>query len=246
MTELSWDGCLNVRDLGGHPTEDGGETAHAAVIRADSVRRLTARGWAAATAYGVRTVVDLRLASELELDPPHELPVDVVHVPVLDGADRAAWAEIEALAEAAPDETRATRDVYLQLLERFRPRFAEAISAVAAAPAGGVVVHCVSGKDRTGLVTALLLRLAGVSVRAVAADYALSSVRLEATFAGWIAEGEDEAERARRRRMAGTPAGAMVGVHAELDRRFGGVRHYLRSGGAAEESLGAARTRLRP
>jgi protein-tyrosine phosphatase len=49
MTErrLDWEGCLNVRDLGGHPTEDGGETRMGAIVRADSVRQLTEAGWAA-------------------------------------------------------------------------------------------------------------------------------------------------------------------------------------------------------
>ncbi|HEY4917597.1 MAG TPA: tyrosine-protein phosphatase [Solirubrobacteraceae bacterium] len=58
--DLLWDGCANVRDLGGMPTQDGRETRRRAVIRADGLDRLTARGWSALVAYGVRTVIDLR------------------------------------------------------------------------------------------------------------------------------------------------------------------------------------------
>ena len=68
--DLAWEGCLNVRDLGGHPTEDGGETRFGAYVRADNLERLTAAGWQALIDYGVRTVVDLRLAGERGDAPP--------------------------------------------------------------------------------------------------------------------------------------------------------------------------------
>src|SRR5262245_29445429 len=84
LRELVWDGCLNVRDLGGHRTVDGSETRYGSVVRADSVRQLTDEGWTAAVDYGVRTVVDLREGGELEADPPGDVPVEVVHVPFLE------------------------------------------------------------------------------------------------------------------------------------------------------------------
>ncbi|HEY6017128.1 MAG TPA: tyrosine-protein phosphatase, partial [Gaiellaceae bacterium] len=80
---LAWDGCVNVRDLGGLPLEDGGETAYRVVVRSDSVRTLTDAGWEALAAYGVERVVDLRFEEELAEDPPRELDVEVVHVPLL-------------------------------------------------------------------------------------------------------------------------------------------------------------------
>jgi hypothetical protein len=86
--ELAWEGCLNVRDLGGLPTEDGGETRYGRVVRADSVRQLTDAGWQAVADYGVRTVVDLRGDYELRDDPPGELPFEVVHVPFMEATRR--------------------------------------------------------------------------------------------------------------------------------------------------------------
>ena len=59
---LAWEGCLNVRELGGLPTEDGGETVFGRVVRGDNPEQLTAAGWASLADYGVRTVVDLRAA----------------------------------------------------------------------------------------------------------------------------------------------------------------------------------------
>ena len=246
--ELAWEGCLNVRDLGGLPTEDGGETRYGRVIRADSIRQLTDAGWEAVAAYGVRTVVDLRGGYELRDDPPGELPLQVVHVPFME-ADEDEWdaivPEIEAAAAAAPDATVATRDVYLIFLDHWRHNAAAGVRAVAQAPEGGVVVHCVGGKDRTGLLCAFLLHLAGVGIEDIAADYALSEERLRPRHEQWLAEAETEAERERLRRISRTPAEAMVGVFAELEHRHGGATEFLRGSGLSAEELELARARLR-
>ena len=236
--ELSWEGCLNVRDLGGQPTEDGNETRFGVVVRADSVRRLSDRGWAALVAHGVRTIVDLRWQSELEADPPRELPVEVVHVPLLGVRHDAA--ELAFLRSATSQH-----QAYVGMLEGFGPGFALAVTAVAQAPEGGVLVHCQAGKDRTGLVVALLLRLAGVDAETIAADYALSGARLADVLERWIAEGADEEERAHRRLTSETPAEAMLEVLAELERRNGSVREYLLAAGAQPDDLDRVRARLR-
>jgi protein-tyrosine phosphatase len=245
---LVWDGCLNVRDLGGHPTRDGGETTFGAVVRADSVRQLSDAGWAALVNHGVRTVVDLRGDQEREDDPPAELPVEVTHVPFFEATEQ-EWedidAELEAAVAAAPDVATSTRDVYLIFLERFRENVAAAVRAVAIAPAGGVVIHCAGGKDRTGLLAAFLLHLAGVPEAEIAADYALSEERLRPRHEGWFAAAESEEELERLRRIAQTPADSILGVFEELERRYGGVEQYLRSAGVTDEELVGARARLR-
>jgi protein-tyrosine phosphatase len=246
--DLAWDGCLNVRDLGGHPTEDGGETAYGRIVRADSVGQLSEAGWEALVAYGVRTVLDLRGDHEREDDPPGELPVDLVHVPFMEASEQ-EWEEIgpqiEAASAAAPDVTASTRDVYLIFLERFAGNVAAGIGAVAHAPEGGVVVHCVGGKDRTGLLTAFLLHLAGVSAEDIAADYALSEERLRPRHEVWFAAAESDEELERLRRIAQTPAKSMLGVFEALEERYGGVKEYLRRAGVTEEDLGLVRARLR-
>jgi protein-tyrosine phosphatase len=246
--DLAWEGTLNVRDLGGHSTEDGAETRYGSIVRADSIRRLTDAGWAAMLDYGVRTVIDLRGDHEMRDDPPAHVDVDVVHVPFMEANDREfeeIQAEVEAAAEAAPDVATATRDVYLIFLEHFKRNVATGIRAVAQAPEGGVVVHCVGGKDRTGLLTAFLLHLAGVDVEQIAADYALSEERLRPRHEEWFAKAETEAELERLRRIAQTPAESIVGVFEELERRYGSVESYLRSGGLGDEDLARARARLR-
>jgi len=226
---------------------DGGETRFGALVRADSVSQLSEAGWEALTAYGVRTVLDLRGEHERDDDPPGDLPVEVLHVPFME-ASEAEWEaiaeEIEAAATAAPDVATSTRDVYLIFLERFRANVAAALKAVAHAPEGGVVVHCVGGKDRTGLLVAFLLHLAGVPDEEVAADYALSEERLRPRHETWFEAADSEEELERLRRIAQTPKEAMLGVFVELERRHGSVEGYLRSTGLTDDELDRLRVRL--
>ena len=246
--DLIWDGLLNVRDLGGHPTEDGDETRFGSIVRADSVRQLSDEGWEALVDYGVKTVVDLRANEELEADPPAELPVEVRHVPFME-TDRSDWqkveGELDAAVKAAPDVASATRDVYLIFLEHFASNVAAAVRAVADAPEGGVVVHCAGGKDRTGLLTAFLLHIAGVGTDEIARDYALSEERLRTRHEEWLAKAQSEEERERVRRMSQTPADSMKGVFEELERRYGSVEGFLRHAGLTDDELARARSRLR-
>ncbi|MDQ3992731.1 MAG: tyrosine-protein phosphatase, partial [Actinomycetota bacterium] len=136
--QLAWDGCANVRDLGGHPTGDGGTTRSGSIVRADLIRRLTDSGWQALVEYGVRTIVDLRFQEELDADPPAELPVEAVHVSLLGTIDDEYGTEIDALARAAGSVADGTKVVYVEFLERFRSNFARVIRAIAEAPDGAV------------------------------------------------------------------------------------------------------------
>jgi protein tyrosine/serine phosphatase len=245
--DLHWEGVLNARDLGGHRTEDGRETRFGAIVRADSVHQLTEAGWAALADYGVRTVIDLRNDDERLEDPPPGADVELLHVPFMAGSkeelDR-IFHEVEERAKAAPDVETATRDVYLTFLEHFGRNVAAAVQAVATAQEGAVVIHCAGGKDRTGLLTAFLLDLAGVEAQHIGADYALSEERLQPRHDAWLAEAETEAERERLRRITRTPAASIVGVLEELGRRHGGVEGYLLAGGATTDELERARARL--
>jgi protein-tyrosine phosphatase len=107
-----------------------------------------------------------------------------------------------------------------------------------------VVIHCVGGKDRTGLLAALLLHLAGVDDQSIAADYALSEERLRPRHERWFAEADSEEELERLKRIAQTPAVSMVGVFAELGRLYGGVESYLRGAGVTDDELELVRSRL--
>ena len=170
--------------------------------------------------------------------------MEVVHVSVLPDADSNHWTEIDAIGDAAPDMAAATRNVYLEFLVRFGASFARAVEAIGAAPEGAVLIHCLAGKDRTGLLTALLLRLAEVPIAEVAADYALSAERLITWHSPWIEGAVNEEERHRRTRISQTPGPAMIAVLDELERRHGGVRGYLSTAGVEAVTLQRIRERL--
>jgi protein tyrosine/serine phosphatase len=243
--DLVWDGCINVRDLGGLPTEDGGETRFGSVIRADSVGHLTAEGWQTLVGMGVTRIVDLRQDFEQAGDPPRDLAFEIVHVPIFEDLADETWATVQELSETAPTHAESQRRVYLFFLEQACTRFGAAVAAVAGAPEGTVVVHCHAGKDRTGLVSALLLRLAGVPAAAIAVDYALSGERLRQRHEEWVATAADDAERARIERIAATPAEAMRAVVEAIDEQYGGVGGYLLRSGLDRAAIRRARSRLR-
>jgi protein tyrosine/serine phosphatase len=241
VSVLAWEGCLNVRDLGGHATEDGVGTRHGVIVRADALGRLSDAGWDALVAYGITRIVDLRLHDEREADPPRDLPAELVHVQLVE-IDEAYRKVLNRHLDSAADAAEYIQWSYLDFLERFSDNFVAAVRAVATAP-GPALVHCVGGKDRTGLVVALLLRLAGVSRADIDADYAVSEGNLDDQ--PWVDEAPDEVEAERRRKIIRSPEGVMAAVLAELERRHGTVRQYLLGAGSTTEELDAIRTRLR-
>lgn len=242
--QLTWDACLNVRDLGGHPTPEG-ETRWGAIVRADALKRLTDEGWRELVGHGISTIIDLRMDEERAADPPADIHGEVVHVNVLAGSPPDYGEQLDALVDAVETPSEKTRAVYLDFLERFGPNWAAAIRAVADSPPGGVLVHCQGGKDRTGLVVALLLALAGVSDDEIAADYAISEQNLASIQRVWEDEADTDDERERRRQIGRCPPDAMRGVLTELERRHGSVRQFLLDAGATADELDRAVARLR-
>lgn len=228
---LAWQGCLNVRDLGGVPLGGGGETRFGELIRADSVPHLSEEGWRAFAEHGIRRVVDLRWPEERADDPPHGVDVEVVHVSLLGAYDPDVDRDMPAYI-AADDIVGFRVGGYTRWLDEYRAHFAEALGAIADS-GGPTVFHCRGGKDRTGLVAALLLRLAGASIEDVAADYALS----EANFLSG-----DETKAAYF--VFATPAAAMARTLAWLEERHGGVELYLRACGLDDGRLERLRARL--
>lgn len=234
---LSWEGCCNIRDLGGLPLEDGGETRYGVVVRADDVSLLSEEGWKAVADYGVRRVVDLRHESDA-----YEPPVELVRVPLL---DHESVVEIDELLVDVDDVVEWRRRNYLFFLDRFAARFARAVSAVAEPGDGPVLVHCAGGVDRTGLVAALILRVAGVGIDVIGADYAESEANWAPSVGQWIAEAPDDVQRRVRRLLSVMPAQAMTEVVEALEREHGSTREYLLEAGVDAGTLDDLRARLR-
>jgi len=234
--QLDWDGCFNVRDLGGLPAADGLLIRPGALVRADAVDRLSAAGWSAVVAYGIRTVIDLRNPDELGEDrAPRPAALETVNV-ALDGVEDTGfwgyWASGPQFGSPL---------YYGPFLERFPQRTAEAVAAVAKAPPGGVLVHCGRGRDRTGLITMVLLSLLGVADEEIAADYLLSIPAVRKLCA---ALGEDDEGVEIDAFHAGRWTSAREVILETLESLD--VEAYLLDAGLSEEDLTALRSRLLP
>jgi protein-tyrosine phosphatase len=169
--QLIWEGCNNVRDLGGLSALDGRKTRWGAVVRSDAPSKLTTAGWHALYMHGIRTIISLR--TEGKTEPDFYLPylpsgIEVISVAIEDLSD------VEFLQQWAATELWCTPLYYQDALRRWPQRHAEVVLAFAHAQPGGVLMHCSRGQDRTGIMTLLLLDLAGVAAEDIATDYELS------------------------------------------------------------------------
>ncbi len=168
--QLTWDGCSNVRDLGGLSTHDGRVTRWGAVVRSDHPARLTAAGWSALYAHGIRTIISLRTRGMSEDVPdtaPRPSDITTLNVAVEDVTDP----DDPFVQQWGMNDLWCTPLYFQDALKRWPDLHAAALSAIAHAQPGGVLIHCKRGVDRTGIVTLLLLAAVGVTPDAIVADY---------------------------------------------------------------------------
>ena len=232
---LALDGVFNFRDLGGWPTTDGRTVRWRRIFRADGLGQLTPDDLDILRPIGLRTVVDLRTAREVDVRgrfPADTYPVTYHHLPVIDST----WDRAQALRENLPS-TEFLHLAYRQILAEGAPRYAAALTVLAGDDALPAVFHCAAGKDRTGLMAALLLGAIGVTHEAIVEDYALTQVIMERFLARTAAE-----DPAVARSIAETPASffladpvAMSLVLDDLERDHGSVAGYVRSIGVTDD-----------
>ena len=218
---LVWDGCTNVRDLGGLSTCDGRMTRWGAIVRSDTPARLTTAGWSTLYEYGIRTIISLRtygmVEDELNITPPYSDLV-TVQVEIEDVTDK------EFVQQWASTELWSTPLYYKDALRRWPKRHAAAISAIARARSGGVLFHCKRGHDRTGIIALLLLTLAGVTIDEIIVDYELSH--------------DPERDEILAREQSSV-RDALLGALGGLN-----IDSYLRMGGVSQDDLAAVRNRF--
>lgn len=236
-SSVDWDGAANARDLGGIPAEDG-YIQPGRIYRMGRSEWLTALGWQQAYAAGVRTVIDLRNAAEIGrrdtdpvLPPSAARGIRFLNLPTQEPDDP----DFTALTGPYMNSPR----FYPENLRRWPEKFAAIAAAVADAPPGGVVLHCSAGRDRTGLVTALLLGVAGVQPADIAADYRAALTGINDWHRTQQQPRErplDDTELAARANAAETELlGFLQGFDAAA---------YLRRAGTGEDVLVRLRSRL--
>lgn len=232
---LDFPALLNARDLGGYRTLDGSETRWGALVRTDDLAQLTAAGVHALGAFGVETIIDLRWTDEAAANPnpvAHALDhVRCLNISLL-GPSQAHW---QSLTEPWSKER-----WKCLVLERASAEIKAVLQAIAASPPGPLLFHCVAGKDRTGLVAALLLTLADVVPDAIAYDYAMSAECLREAYLQRFGDTDPDDIREAVR----CPE---EGVHRMLDylAQRGGVHAYLAELGLTHEEIARLRARLR-
>ena len=235
MPVLRIPGLLNARDLGGYPTVDGATTRLRSLVRADDLAQLTPEGVQALIDYGVTTILDLRWPEEAARYPS----------PVPSALPQVRYEHVSLLTHTEDEWRLRSRDVSKELwkcgaLERVRTELRAVLAVVAEAAPGPLLFHCVAGKDRTGLLAALLLALADVTPAAVAADYAQSSENLRAGYLERYAD-KDPARIIEALRCPEIGAYNMLQFLEEA----GGVRAYLTQLGLTGRQIDALRARLR-
>lgn len=186
-------------------------------------------------AYGVTTVIDLRSDSERNgtFDPRFPRPtskamqadgVRYLHHALVDDSS------LRKLGEAANMFER-----YLVMLKTRQPAFREIFTSIAEAD-GGVVFHCFAGKDRTGLVAAMVLALAGVPPDDIAADFGETDVQLAAEYTKWISTAPAD-KQAELRDELRCPPQRILGVLEFLETKWGGVPSYLEASGMSSTDI---------
>ena len=186
------DGSFNFRDLGGYPAPDGRTTRWGRLYRADALHELTGDDVIRLRELGLRTVVDLRTERELVSSGRGPLgleEVDFHHLAVVkegvraDGtSDRAAEGESVAAPAPAGDDL---AERYLWYLDVGRVSLVTALMLLGGDQHYPLVFHCAAGKDRTGVLAALVLEILGVERRVIVADYVITADRLRFILQRW-------------------------------------------------------------
>jgi protein tyrosine/serine phosphatase len=236
---IALEGCLNFRDLGGYPTAGGKQVRWRRVFRSDALHAVTPADVARLCCeIGLGTVIDLRSTAELHADGEGPLQREGIahhHVPLFDG--KTIW-PVERPAEVT------LSDRYWLLAEYAKDKIARVLGTLAAAD-GPAVYHCAAGKDRTGVISAVLLGVLDVPDEVIVADYVATRENLDAII-----------ERLRGMESYKSVLSALPEdtLHAEaetmsafLERiraEYGHMRDYAQAAGVTRDALEALVSRL--
>jgi protein-tyrosine phosphatase len=229
-------GAHNVRDLGGYATP-AGETRWGAFFRADSLHQLTEADVQALLTAGVQTVIDLRHDGEVQAAPNRLAALSEVayhHLPLI----RVMGGNSGAMP---PD----LRSIYTYIVDECQDSLREAFSTMTAAPEGGILFHCSAGKDRTGVVAALLLGLVGVEEPLITADYALTTQAMETLRPVLVEQAVARGGRAEDLEpMLTSHAEDMQALLDHLTSKYGSLDAYTQQLGLDADQLQQLRHRL--
>ena len=236
-------GSYNIRDLGGYETRDGRRTRWGRLLRSDSLHRLDADSQQALLDYGLRTVIDLRKSVELQTLGHPFMRSDQVTWYHQNMVGDDPWREADGITR--PEGVAETkRRTYSLILDRRRAQVREILSLLALPDSLPALFHCSAGTDRTGMIAALALGIAGVPREVIARDYSLSGRFLLLRYLDdnpEISPGEITWQEYQARTC---PPEIMLGVMDDLDERHGGVEGYARAIGLDDSRIQSLREAL--
>jgi protein-tyrosine phosphatase len=229
--------CFNFRDLGGYDTASGGRVRWGTVFRSGSLHRLTIADRERIMGLGVRTIIDLRSSTELARDGNFDASGEIGfhHVPVEDAS----------VDEPQDDWSSQLSNVYYAIATANHSAIATAFGVVAE-DEHPVVIHCFAGKDRTGIIAALILSSLGVPDTTIASDYQLSGDYVAPAVA-WATENDPEWAAhiaALPPHVLRAPPSTMPMFLDLLRDQYGSIDNYLIEAGADRTVLDVLRTRL--
>ena len=233
---IDFDALFNFRDLGGYPGVGGRPVRWRWLFRADALQRIRVEEAERFRSLGIRTVVDLRTPGELERVgrfPTEVADVDYHHLALFDVAPD--WSRFRE-----PDAPGFLADRYVEMLEEGRASVASALGLLARPDAYPLVFHCAAGKDRTGILAAIVLGLVGVAADVIVQDYALSSVATS-RMRSWVSAQSPEGDE-RLRQIPSSVLDAhphtMERFLAHLDETHGGAAGLVRDLGVDDAVVG--------
>lgn len=233
------EGAVNFRDLGGYPAAEGQTVRWRTLFRADDLSGLSRPDRTLVRTLGVATVIDLRSRAEVDRErfPVDEIPVAFHHVPLV--------ARLPAFEEfrRGPDFFAVH---YLDIAHQAGDQIARALSIVAQPGAQPVIVHCAAGKDRTGVLVAVILALLGVDDHVIAEDYALSAAAMDALVRRLLERLPEQREAIAEVAdvMFSADPSAITALLEGLRREHGTIERYAASYGAGPEVIAGLRTAL--
>ncbi len=227
-------GAYNFRDLGGYQTQAGHQTKWRRLLRADSPHRLTEQAIASLLKLGLTTVIDLRSQNELAqaANPFEEHRLISYHnISLFDHLDPKAMRKAHASDSADP-----LLEFYTSTLAKRQPAIRAVLTAIASAAPGAVMFHCTAGKDRTGLISALLLGMANVGSDEIISDYAQTKPLIVGLVKEFLALAEKTGTdiESYRPLLECNPA-TMRAALAHIQRRYRSINGYLEEIGLEQE-----------
>jgi len=228
----------NFRDLGGYPTASGATTKWRTLFRADGLHRLRAAAdIEIVQTFGLKSVIDLRTKREQQeqgIFPLDDIEVDFHHVSIVD----ATWSDSKETPQI-DDPVEFLVWGYRDLLEIGSEKFALAMRILSDQENVPAVFHCAAGKDRTGVLAALILSTVGVSDDIICADYGLTQRSIEKTISWAKLHYPEMATRWTEINpvyLAAEPQ-AMQVILNDLVSAHGSVINYVRSLGVSESEI---------